>query len=444
METVIEAAREVPVLRQADVVVVGGGPAGFGAAVAAARNGAKTFLVERYGFLGGMATAGLVRGLSGVRIDGRRVVGGIPWELVLRLEKLGGAASDAGGPGVPYDFPLDPEMMKYAAMEMVLESGCDVLLHSLAVDGIREGPDVRGVLVETKSGRQAVIGKLIVDATGDGDVAARSGVPFEKGRDQDGALQNMTLVFILGNLDTDKLWEDWSGEFDGFGTRNNRLRRLVWEARKSGELPAFGGPWVRGSIKGVRPTEMYVNIVRQWGDATSVEDLTQAEINGRRDVMAFVKFFQENVPELSGCRLVQTGTQIGLRETRRIGGEYTLTQADIRAGGEFADVVARGAHPIDIHPPTEGEDQSLGRLRRDYGIPYRCLVAREVDNLLTAGRCISATHGALATTGVMGTCMALGQAAGTAAALAAEAGVPARSVDVDLLQQTLRSQGAIL
>jgi hypothetical protein len=444
MKTVHQAAREVPVLRETEVLVIGGGPAGFGAAVASARNGARALLVERYGFLGGKATAGLVRGLSGVRIGGRRVVGGIPWELVLRMEKLGGAASNAGGPGVPYDFPLDPEILKYMANEMVLEAGAQILLHSSAVDTIREGNVLRGVMIESKSGRHALLGKVIIDATGDGDVAARGDVPHGKGRPGDGFMQNMTLVFILGGLNTDELWETWASEIDGFGTRHNRLRRLMQEARERGDLPAFGGPWVRGSVNGVRPSEMYVNVVRQWGDATSVEELTRAEIQGRRDVMAFLAFFQETVPELAECRLVQTGVQIGLRESRRIVGEYTLTRADIRAGGPFPDVIARGAHPIDIHPPTDSEDQTLDHLRRDYGIPYRCLVARGVSNLLAAGRCIWATHGALATTRVMGTCMALGQAAGTAAALAVQEGVAPRDVDVATLQGTLTAQGAII
>jgi hypothetical protein len=257
-------------------------------------------------------------------------------------------------------------------------------------------------------------------------------------------MQNMTLVFILGGLDTDALWETWADEIDGFGTRHNRLRSLMKEARKCGDLPAFGGPWVRGSVRGVRPTEMYVNVVRQWGDATSVEDLTRAEIEGRRDVMTFLRFFRENVPELADCRLLQTGVQIGLRETRRVVGEYMLTRADIRARGAFPDVVARGAHPIDIHPPSDSEDQTLDHLRSDYGIPYRCLVATGVSNLLVAGRCISATHGALATTRVMGTCMALGQAAGTAAALSVQAGVEPRHLDVAALQRALVSQGAMI
>ena len=439
-----EPAREIPVVREVEVLVVGGGPAGIGSAVAAARNGARTLLVERYGFLGGMATAGLVRGISGVRIHGKRVVGGIPWELVLRMEALGGAASDAGSrPGVPPDFPVDAEVLKYVANEMVLEAGAEMRLHTLGVDVVTEEDHIRGIIVESKSGRQAILAQVVVDATGDGDVAARAGVPFDKGRPGQGGMQNMTLVMILGGLDTDQLWKEWAGDFDRV-CQNERLRRLLTEAHERGEVPVFGGPWVRGSVKGVRPGEMYVNVVRQWGDATNVEDLTRAEIDGRRHVMAFVDFFKAHVPELADCRLVQTGTQVGLRETRRIHGDYTLTLDDVLAGGGFPDVIARGAHGVDIHPPSTAEDQVYTRLEQDYGISYRCLLARGVDNLLVAGRCISATHEALATSRVMGTCMALGQAAGTAAALAVRAGITPRELDVPELRRTLERQHVIL
>jgi hypothetical protein len=395
-----------------------------------------------------MATAGLVRGLSGVRHERERIVGGIPWELVLRMEEMGGAASDAGGPGIPFDFPVDAEIMKYMANEMVLESGAEILFHSYISDVIRggeygdDGLDV--VILENKSGRQAVAAKIFIDCTGDADVAARGGVPFEKGRQEDGAMQNMTLVFILGNLDTDVLWkETWSGCFDRLGTLNTRLRKAAQEARKKGEIPVFGGPWTRGSVKGVRPSEMYVNMVRRWGDATNAQDLTEAEIGGRRDAMTFYRYLKEKLPELDSCQLVQTGTQIGLRETRRIVGDYVLNRDDIWENRSFPDAIAKGCHPIDIHPPSDKEDQTLTPVGKAYSIPYRSLLPKKADNLLVAGRCISATHEAQATIRVMGTCMAMGEAAGTAAGLAVKSSIAPREVDVKALQDTLKQQGAI-
>jgi ribulose 1,5-bisphosphate synthetase/thiazole synthase len=438
-----ESAKSIPLVMDVDVLVCGGGPAGMIAAIAAARNGAKTLLVERDGFLGGMATAGLVRGISGVRFEKERIVGGIPWELILRMESLGGAASDAGGAGIPYDFPVDAEIMKYTTAEMVLESGADVLLHSLISDVFTRDRKIGGIVIENKSGRQAIAAKLIVDCTGDADIVARAGLAWEKGRKEDGFMQNMTLVFILGNLDTDKLWKLWENDFDRFGTLNTRLRKMALEAQKKGDIPVFGGPWVRGSIKGVRPGEMYVNMVRRWGDATNVFDLTKAEIEGRRDMMAFYSWLKRNVPEMADCTLVQTGSHIGLRETRRTTGEYVLTKDDIWENRNFPDSVAKGAHPIDIHPPSNKEDQSLTHLRGAYKIPYRSLIPRDTSNILVAGRCFSATHEALATARVMGTCMVMGEAAGTAAALSVQKGVRPKELEIALLQQRLADQGAI-
>ncbi|HUV06765.1 MAG TPA: FAD-dependent oxidoreductase [Spirochaetia bacterium] len=461
LRSISESARDVPVYRETDVVVCGGGPAGFVAAVAAARNGARTLLIERYGFLGGMASAGLVRGISGVRFEKEAIVGGIPWELVLRMEKIGGAASDAGGPGVPYDFPVDAEVLKYMAAEMVLEAGADLLLHTLIVDVFRQADSaakngsgrirgrnsgdipIGGVIIENKSGRQAVAAKVLIDCTGDGDVAAHAGLAYEKGRREDGAMQNMTLVFILGGLDTDRLWKLWEKDFDRLGTANQRLRRAAKEAHAKGEIPTFGGPWVRGSVKGVRPGEMYVNMVRRWGDATDADELTKAEIEGRRDAMAFYDWLRKKIPELKDARLIQTGIQIGLRETRRILGDYVLSREDIQKNRSFPDSIARGAHPIDIHPPSNAEDQTLTHIDKAYGIPYRCLLPRDAANFLVAGRCLSATHEAQATARVMGTCMAMGEAAGTAAALAVKAGVQPREVDIAALQGALKKQGAV-
>ena len=326
---------------------------------------------------------------------------------------------------------------------MILESGVTILLHTLVVDIFNDGERPDGIIIESKSGRQAIAAKVLIDCTGDGDVSVFAGMDWEKGRKENGAMQNMSTVFIIGNVDTDKLWTIWEKDFDEFGTLNKRLRKMAIEAHKNGEIPIFGGPWIRGSIKGVRPREMYVNMVRRWGDATNVIELTEAEIEGRRDAMAMFNWLKKNIPELKDSTFSQTGSHIGLRETRRIMGEYILTKEDIWENRVFKDSVARGAHPIDIHPPSNQEEQSLTHLKKSYEIPYRSLVPKRSENMLVAGRCFSSTHEALATARVMGTCMAMGEAAGTAGALSVKAGVAPIDLDTSILQSKLKSQGVI-
>jgi hypothetical protein len=439
MRTIREPARQIVVVDEADVLVVGGGPAGMVAAIAAGRNGVRTLVVERYGFLGGMATNGLVGPVLGIYhlYTGERIVGGIPWEMLRRMEKLGGALLGTEGPYIAFD----PEVIKYVADQMTLEAGARMRLHSFASDIVKEGDLVRGVVLESKSGRQAVMARVIIDATGDGDLATWAGAPVEKGRPQDGAMQPMTMYFRLGGMHNELLPDPRDIVVDCAQVMKE-LRQTLQEAVDARQLPVFGGPWALKTCT-VRDGEVGVNMVRVYGDATDVLDLTRVEVEARDHIQRFVAFLQRNSPAFRDCYLYDTAPQIGIRETRRVIGDYVLTSEDILQKRGFDDGIALGGHIIDIHS-LDGTSEQLAVRVEPYQIPYRCLLPRGVDNLLVAGRPISATHEAHASLRVMGTCMALGEAAGTAAALAAQAETSPREIGIQELLARLRQQSAMV
>lgn len=431
---IMEPEKKIPVLREADVVVAGGGPAGLMAAVACARNKARTVLVERYGFLGGMATAGLVGPFSGFAIGGERIVGGIPWEFVSRIEEKKGALVIQGTESVAFD----PEVVKIVAQRMLEEEKCDILLHSLVVGAVKENREIKSVIVENKSGRQAILGKVIIDATGDADIAHFCNAEYEKSSE----FQPMSLCFRMGSVDTENLSDLFLGADRKRSPKgvNLQVREKMVEAYRKGELPLFGGPWILyGST--VREGEVSLNVTRVPGDATDAFEITRAELKAREDMHSIAEFLKENFAAFRSSFIIDSATQIGVRETRRIIGEYILTAEDILNCVNFPDSIARGCHSIDIHSP-ESEDQKLVRLKNWYLIPYRCMIPKKVENLIVTGRVISATREAFASVRVQGTCMALGQAAGTAAALCLRQKTTPRGLNVKLLQDKLKCQGA--
>ena len=438
-----------------DVVVAGGGPAGIVAAIAAARNSAKTLLVERYGFLGGQSSASLVYPwMSFHDPQGNQVIKGIAQEIVERLIALGGSPGhvpDTVG-YVSMLTPFDVEAFKYVAQEMVLEAGADLLLHTWITDATIKDGIMEALGAINKSGRAELHGKIFVDATGDADVAYFAGAELAKGRDADGATQPMTMNFRLGGVDMEQVRDYMEKHPDEFypATRYDILNQLPYPTGVQG----FYTIWKEGNLPiprqqlllfaGMRPGEIGVNTSRIIGlDATDADDLTKAEIEGRRQVMMLIKFFRERVPGFANCYLITTATQVGVRETRRIIGDYVLTGDDVTQARRFQDSIARSAYPIDIHNPKDAGNVTYD-VHLDHDIPYRCLIPKGVKNLLAAGRIISVTHEAFAAIRVTPPVMAIGQAAGTAAALCIRHNIHPRDVNVHELQQLLVAHGASL
>jgi glycine/D-amino acid oxidase-like deaminating enzyme len=447
---------------RSDVLVVGGGPAGLGAALGAARAGADAVLVERYGFLGGNATAALVMPLmsfhnemrtappdsangEGLRLlptdhgPGEPVVAGPLKELLERLVEVGGAITPSIDTG--YTVPFDPECYKLATLDLLDDAGVRFLFHAFASGVAGDGvPD--GVVFETKSGPLVVTADEVVDCTGDGDVAAAAGAPYRPGRDTDGLTQPMTLMFRMVELERSRFAEyveNHPGQWRGV----NGLWDLVAEAQAAGELELpredilfFATPHER---------EVSVNSTRVGGLGIDPWDITRAEWMTRHQMRQIVRFLRDRVPGFEEAYVAQSGTTVGVRETRRIIGDYCLTGEDILSARKFEDAVARGSYPIDIHDP-EGKGTVLERLplREAYDIPLRCLLPRGLDRLLVAGRCISGTHEAHSSYRVTPIAMATGHAAGVCAARAALAGRPAREVPHWEVQRELLRQGASL
>jgi hypothetical protein len=442
----------VPITGEAEVIVVGGGPAGIAAAIASARNGARTFLVEQYGFLGGMATAGLVGPfMTSYGIDGQEpIIEGIFREVVDRMVDLGTAIDPAGVDGFSayggyhhygheHVTPFDPEGFKYVAQEMCLQAGVELKLHRFFLDALLQEGAVAGVVVASKSGLEAMRAEVVIDTTGDADVAARAGAPYEQGRRDDGLLQPVSLFFRVGNVN-DGAVQAYMDEHPD----DESFRNIVAEAKARGEF-SHTKNWFT-MFRTPRPGVWWANVSRIHNvDATDAEQLARAEIEGRRQVLYLVDFMRKRLPGFENCALIDTGPQIGVRETRRIVGEYVLTADDVFAARRFEDAIARVSFPIDIHDPKGGGGFFEGpREGPYYTIPYRCLVPLKVENLLVAGRPISATHEAHGSLRVMPPCFATGQAAGTAAALALETDVSPRQVNVGLLRESLVQQGALV
>lgn len=453
------APRRAQVAAECDVLVVGGGPAGLGAAAGAARAGANVILVERYGFLGGNATAALVMPLMSFHTQrptfekhgitnllpsdhgpGHPVVAGALKELLEKLVSAGGAIAPSEDTG--YVVPFDPEVFKQVALEFLDEAGVKFLFHAFASD-VLGGKSVEGAVFETKSGPVVIKARTVVDCTGDGDLAARAGATFDVGREEDGLVQPMTLMFRMGEF-APEAFRAYVKEHPDQWRGVHGLWDLVKKATEAGELKLtredilfFGTPYERElSVNSTRVTRVL---------GTDVWDISYAEWESRRQLRQLTEFLRRYVPGFERSYAIQSGVTIGVRETRRIHGEYTITVDDLLGARKFDDVIARGSYPVDIHNPT-GKGTILKRLPPDeaYDLPLRALLPQGVDNLLLAGRCISGTHEAHSSYRVMPICMATGQAAGVTAAMAAKGGRSPKDVAVDAVQRELVRQGADL
>ena len=455
MKTILEPSRELPIVQEADVIVIGGGPSGITAALSAARNGAKTVLVEKDGFLGGNATMGLPL-FCFHDVKGNRIIEGLALEFVDRLRKRGGASQDYPCALFNSYTICDPEAVKLTAQEMLMEAEVSILLHTLTAGVVKGAGGIEAVITESKSGRQAMKSKVYVDCSGDGDVAARAGATVEKG-DEQGKLQPPTLMFTLLEVDVEAARRAFTSGADRYMSldaippeqigRNRHflgigMTDITALAREQGE---WNIPRRRVAfISTMRDDEVAVNMTRVPDvDAVDSLSLSAAELTARGQINQVVGLLRKYVPGFERARLNASSSKIGIRETRRIIGDYVLTGEDVLEGRRFADEVLLAGYFVDIHHPDREGCTNI-KPKGAYGIPYGCLVPLGVDKLLVAGRCLSATHEGQAAARVMVTCMAMGEAAGCAAAMACQQNVTPRELNVGKLRERLIAQGAVL
>ncbi|MCC2028074.1 FAD-dependent oxidoreductase [Microbacterium sp. YMB-B2] len=430
---IVEPARDIPVLGAFDVIVAGGGPAGVIAAIAAARGGARTLLIERYGFVGGMSTSALVTPISEFRVSGEQHIGGIPLELMRRAAELGGAEieRDSG------NWPVNDEIFKLAAQRMLLEAGVTLLFHTWFADVDAEEGRVKHIIVQNKAGRVAYACDVVIDCTGDADVVRAAELPTTKAD----VLQPATLWFQLGGVDTDALEYVFGDAVDGILPVSESIRARLAELHEAGEVPLFGGPWINRFF---HDGFVSINVLREPTDASDPEWFTATETSLREKMHALIDTLRREFPEFRDAWLAKSGIQTGVRETHHIIGLYELTQDDVINPKAFPDTIAKGAHTIDIHHVDSIDQNEFVLLRRPYNVPFRCLVPQGSVNVVTAGRCLSADGPGFGSVRVMATCMAMGQGAGTAAALSVAHGTAIPDVDFAELRARLIAQDAII
>jgi glycine/D-amino acid oxidase-like deaminating enzyme len=435
-----------------DVVVVGGGPSGFGAALGAARLGARTALIERHPFLGGMGTAALVNNFCPAHLDGHRlIIGGVFGELRRKLieqKAIFSAPDDAG-----YQMEtFDPEVYAELMASMCREAGVDLLLET-SITGVEEEDD--GML-RIELGKESLRAKTLVDATGDAVVGAQLGLEFTFGRAKDNAVMPLTYYFEIGPVDLDAFGAWLGREFrihPNVGKKwiilwNKKITELVQEAKKHGEwsIPRDGG--IMMNHPGT-PENLTVNLSRVFcDDPTDPEQLQAAHDEGIRQNEDAARFFRKYVPGFENSKLIRHARQIGVRESRQIIGQYVLTGADALGCAQFDDVIAQSCYAIDIHDPKPDEPKiGLVPLERGthFDIPWRCLIPKSgPGNLVIAGRCISADQEAMSSFRVAPSAMAIGEAAGVTAAFATQQGCPVADVGAKKVQARLLKTGGIL
>ena len=433
----ITVTKTVDVVGFYDVVVLGAGPAGVFAAIAAAREGAKVALVERFGFLGGMATAGLVMPLSVFTYQNKRVIGGIPWQFLERLEAMGGGYIEKPLGNVAFD----PELYKLCMQRMVLEAGVELYMNSYLTGAqVANNGAIECVVIENKNGSEALESKVFIDCTGDADLAAMAGVEMQPMNGE--PLQPLSTYFILAGVDTSSpiVFEAMHHNKQGENCHCLPIRNYLLDNAERLNIPEFGGPWFCTTL---HEGCVGVNMTRTAADACDNRDYTAAECRLREDVYRMAAILRENFAEFKDCYVASVATQAGIRETRRIKGVHTMTAEEYMSGYKYEDSISRGAHPIDIHA-TKGSSQVTHFLEQAAYVPYRALIAENFPNLLVAGRCISADRKAFASMRVQASCMGTGQAAGVAAAMAAKGSCAVQDVDTAALVARLKDIGAEL
>jgi hypothetical protein len=442
--TVREPARDIKVCAEADVVVVGGGPGGHSAAIAAARNGAKTVLIERYGHLGGMSTGGIVIQIPHMSDGGKDpIIAGLSLEWLERLDKIPGGTLRPQNADIGSDDPklvgywqrfagntingkvkhtawVDPELTKCMLNDMVEEAGIKLYLHSWGTQVIADNGKVKGIIFESKSGRQAVLGQVIIDGTGDGDLLPLAGAEFDGTVEPGSRTAALALVFRLGNCDYQKYC-------DFRETQPEKFKELMAELTKAAGTHLAPLPTPRNDV-------VWVNNWVQGLDCTNVEDLTRLEVEMRKTMRKGHEFLKKNFPTFENSFILDTASQTGTRGSRRLIGEYIVTKDDFQASKMFPDTIAVF--------PRMGPPGSTAT-RKVY-IPFRSVVPLKVEGLLVAGRSFSSDMAANNMGNLIPHCISIGQAAGTAAAIAVKNGISARKVDIKSLQNTLVKQGVAL
>jgi hypothetical protein len=428
-ERIVDRPGEATVVARSDVVVVGGGPAGFSAAVAARREGASVTLVERYPYLGGLASGGMVLVLDDMHNGSEVTTTGLCTEMIDRMAKVGACvypppeergqswdlfrkwarwgAFDFRAQSKPAPIVMaaafDPDGWKRVSNEMIAEAGVDVRLHSWFSRAVMDGNRITGVICETKEGRQAIMGDIVVDATGDLDVAAAAGAPFVHGS------YILTTVFRLGGVDTDAAERFAAEEPETYAKIDRQAKRIM------------GGSWDFWWLKTPLPGIVWCNCPHMTGlDGLSVADITKADFDGRKRIYALVDYVRANMPGFETCFVVDVAPQLGVRQTRLLEGEYVVTKEDVMDRVHFPDTVARG---------------------RDYYTPYRAMLPKNVEGMLVAGRHYSATEAAQKQSREIPPCMAMGQSAGIAAALALAGNIPLKAVPPAAICARVRAQG---
>ncbi|MEG0788592.1 MAG: FAD-dependent oxidoreductase [Alistipes sp.] len=453
ISTIQEPARTIPVRASVDILIVGGGPAGIMAAQAASGKGQKVMLIESRSFLGGNLTLGLPI-LSFLGRKGNQIIKGLPQQFMDRFAAHHALQGHRACPLHVSITMIDPDLAKTLALELMEECGVEVLLFVFCADVIKEGNDVKGVIIESKAGREAILAKTVIDCTGDGDVACRAGATCEKG-DKEGGMQPPTLMFCMKGVDVKRLRDNIADHpeiFDMDTIPNEFFRKeanfivvgmrgMIRKAREAGiHIPVERTIILTGLAK----DEIWVNMSRVSGvDSTDPASNTFGEIEARKQNYEIVRYLKEYVPGFENAWMEKMASFLGIRESRRVVGEYMLTDEDILACRRFDDAIAAASYPVDIHH-AQGGDCTLYWCDDCYDIPYRCLVPKGVGNLLVAGRCASTTHEAMGSTRVMSTCMAMGEAAGKAAQIALLDKVSPAKVDVHKVQEALLAEGAYL
>ncbi len=458
MKQIEEKPKMIPVMAETDVLVVGSGPGGLAAALAAAREGVRTMLVERYGCFGGNITQAMVEPIAWYRHENTVDAGGIGVEFEQRAKEMGGTQNDLESLGrIPEpdeEMPewvgqlLDADMFKYVADRMVQEADVVPLLHCFSVDSVMEGNTIKGIITESKTGRQAILAKRVIDATGDADIAFHAGAPYRKNPKE--KLMGVSVSFGCSGVDVERLLAytkehparigDWAKETAGkeqdlFYTRTGDAFTRASEAGEIPEGTLSGGPWWHSLTEAGEAT--YINSVHMRGkDPTDVWDLTKAEMEGRQRVMWAIAAMKKYTPGFENTKLRNFGSSLGIRESRKIIGEYNITEHDIKSEARFDDSIGIFPEFLDgygvVFIPTTG---------RYFQVPYGIILPTKVENLLVAGRCVAGDKISHAATRQMMCCTVTGQGAGVAAAISVKDKVTCREVDIIKVQKALEKQG---